>query len=180
MKSNERVKLLDKFDKLNFWLEHTVELHEYNSDWEKIYNDEKLRIEEKLWKDISIYHVWSTSIKWLCAKPIIDILVTYNNWYEEISKKLLELGYVFRKDLFPKRIYYVLENDKWVRFFALSVYKNWDNRIYWPLKFKNNVEWNSDLAKEYIDLKKKSVKKHLDSRCDYTKMKSDFILKYSE
>ena len=46
-------------------------------------------------KDVRIYHIGSTAINGICAKPIIDILAEAPlAEHKAIKKKLLEIGYI--------------------------------------------------------------------------------------
>ena len=69
-----------------------VELVDYNLDWDKEYKKEE-KLLKRVLKDYikEIHHIGSTSIKWLRAKPIIDILVVVNSLdeilvFEELLK----------------------------------------------------------------------------------------------
>lgn len=53
-----------------------VTIEEYNSNWSKEFNEEKIKLQEILNdKVISIEHVGSTSVEGLGAKPILDIAI---------------------------------------------------------------------------------------------------------
>jgi len=111
---------------------HIVELREHNSRYKEIFLKESERIVSAFdqLSAISLSHIGSTSVEGLCAKPIIDMLLTYPEVVslEKIKKMLVDLGYFFREDLFPERTYFVLEDDKGVRYFAITVYTNDDER----------------------------------------------------
>ena len=53
-----------------------VKLEKYNSKWEKFYKIEKENLLNVLGSnDIKIEHIGSTSIKDICSKPVIDIMI---------------------------------------------------------------------------------------------------------
>ena len=54
----------------------TVTLEEYNSNWNKMFEEEKENL-KKIFNDlaIEIEHIGSTSVEGLSAKPIIDIAI---------------------------------------------------------------------------------------------------------
>ena len=53
----------------------TIEVVDYRPEWEKMFQEEAKKIQKILGKNcIAIYHIGSTSVKGLAAKPIIDIM----------------------------------------------------------------------------------------------------------
>lgn len=97
-----------------FGLSHIVELRDHDTIWSDIFALEQTRLAQALPQGVNIHHVGSTSINGLCAKPIIDMLITYPEAidFEAIKNSLVEKGYVFREDLLPGRVYFVLENHE--------------------------------------------------------------------
>ena len=74
-----------------------IEVVEYRPSWADEFSDEKELLESvlNLANVVAIHHIGSTSVKGLCAKPIIDILVEVKS-LEELDKNnnLMEsLGY---------------------------------------------------------------------------------------
>ena len=54
-----------------------ITIEKYNKNWPIIFEEEKLRLKNILGSHaINIYHVGSTSVPELAAKPKIDIIVT--------------------------------------------------------------------------------------------------------
>jgi len=73
-----------------------IEVVEYDENWMKLYDEERSLIRE-VFKDeiVEIYHIGSTSVPGLKAKPIIDIMPVVKN-IENIDKyneKMKNLGY---------------------------------------------------------------------------------------
>jgi GrpB-like predicted nucleotidyltransferase (UPF0157 family) len=60
---------------------------EYNNEWPILF----CKIRDELWKNLSsiiaIEHIGSTSIKGMCAKPIIDIDIVINNETDFVKTK---------------------------------------------------------------------------------------------
>ncbi len=71
---------------------------DYNPKWPLKYIEERERITEIL-KDncISIYHIGSTSVPGLAAKPIIDIMVAVRSLkkVDAVAEKFSEIGYEY-------------------------------------------------------------------------------------
>lgn len=63
---------------------------EYNPDWIKAYEEEKVKIEVALQGHIlSIEHIGSTSVPGLGAKPIIDMMIGVKN-LDEFGQKQID------------------------------------------------------------------------------------------
>lgn len=74
-----------------------VEVHPYNKKWVKKFEEEKDKLKLIFGTDIiKIYHIGSTAVEWLKAKPIIDIMpvvrdiTTIDNYNKEMGR----LGYI--------------------------------------------------------------------------------------
>ena len=161
---------------------HIVELREYNPRYKEIFSMESERIASIFDQlPISLHHIGSTSVEGLCAKPIIDILLTYPETvtFETVKKVLVDAGYFFREDLFPERTYFVFENDKGVRYFAITVYMSDDVRAKELLIFRDNLRDNSSIMKEYMEIKRK-LSTETTNRQEYAKQKAEFIQRYSK
>lgn len=76
-----------------------IELVEYNPAWPSLYEQEAAKINGALGKKIlGLFHVGSTSVPGLCAKPIIDILLVIADAADESAyiPQLSEAGYALR------------------------------------------------------------------------------------
>ncbi|MDQ5901938.1 MAG: hypothetical protein QG606_154, partial [Patescibacteria group bacterium] len=161
---------------------HIVELREYNPHYKEIFSRESERIASIFDQlPISLHHIGSTSVEGLCAKPIIDILLTYPETvtFESVKKVLVDAGYFFREDLFPERTYFVLENDKGIRYFAITVYMSDDVRVKELLTFRDKLRDNPSIMEEYMEIKRK-LSAETTNRQEYTNQKSEFIQRYSK
>ena len=157
----------------------TVNLDEYNINWKEMYVDEEKRLKDLL-KDniIEVMHVGSTSIEGLCAKPVIDIMITVRK-LEDVEKfKHLfssELGYDFRDDGGVKGEYLVRKGSEDARTHFIHIIEEnserYDNFVY----FKKYLETHPDKKEEYKILKEELSKKYADDRKSYTASKNDFI-----
>jgi GrpB-like predicted nucleotidyltransferase (UPF0157 family) len=88
-----------------------IELSEYNPNWHTIFLKEKSLLESVLPPTAHIEHIGSTSIKGLCAKPIIDILCGLDNFIlaDELIDKIVSLNYEYVEEytaLIPERRYF--------------------------------------------------------------------------
>jgi GrpB-like predicted nucleotidyltransferase (UPF0157 family) len=155
---------------------NTVEVLSYQEKWSDIFEETKNELHELLKKEvISIEHIGSTAIKEMPSKPIIDIAVAIEN-YNKFNKirQILSLnnyedrgekrgGYLFIKsegELITHHIHFVLGSSK-----------KW--REY--LSFKNKLNSDNQLRKEYSKLKQILAKSFVANREEYTISKSKFI-----
>lgn len=75
-----------------------IEVVEYRDEWCNQFSQEKALIQSVLTNDnvVAIHHIGSTSVKGLCAKPIIDILIEVKSLEElDSDSHLIEaIGYL--------------------------------------------------------------------------------------
>lgn len=155
---------------------NTVHLETNYSLWKKMFNEEKETLNKIFSQDnFSIEHVGSTSIKNLSAKPIIDIAVGVNNFkdFQKYEKKLEKL-YTIKKNNEKKEILLIKEN-KIETFFLIHVLEKNSERYKNMINFRNILNDNHQILKEYEKLKKNLSKKYQNDRTMYTKLKNDFI-----
>jgi len=157
---------------------NTVIVIPYQKKWIDIYKEAESELLRLLKEEIQfIEHIGSTAIKEIVSKPIIDIAVaieSYNkldnirqiliqNKFEDRGKKIG--GYLFLKregDLTTHHIHFVLSSSK-----------RWSDYIF----FKNKLNADFKLRKQYSALKQELAEKHTYNRGDYTKSKHEFIRK---
>lgn len=159
----------------------TVELYEHEKEWE---DNAKIIIENL--KEIfgsaavDIQHVGSTAIVHIKAKPIIDISVGVKD-FDKVRKLLPYLetqGLIHRpnNDL-PDYMMFVMGNmEKEIRTHHIHVMQyngeEWHNQI----NFRDYLNTNSEIAKEYEALKLRLMEENRFNRSAYTSGKQDFIM----
>lgn len=155
---------------------NTVHLENNYSLWKKMFNEEKETLNKIFTQDnFSIEHVGSTSVKDLSAKPIVDIAVGIKN-FKDLQKyeKKLEKTYTIKKNNEKKEILLIKEN-KIETFFLIHVLEKNSERYKNMINFRNILNDNHQILKEYEKLKKNLSKKYQNDRTTYTKLKNDFI-----
>ena len=158
----------------------------YSSVFTSLFDLEKIKLQERLKRDIVIEHIGSTAIPGLGGKGIIDIMVGIPKGkylFTELIKKLEKAGWehrekadsleriFFRKDL-PDKV------DTIRRYHLHLTYSNskdWKEII----NFRNNLINNSNIRKAYEDLKKMAIKDANGDGEKYRKLKEPFINKFS-
>ena len=155
----------------------TVTLEEYNSNWSKMFEEEKENL-KNIFKDlaIEIEHIGSTSIEGLSAKPIIDIAIAVKNLsdFENIREYFKE-PYSVKEDsvcdeiLIRKRV----GSDETTH--LIHVMEVEGKRYQDTIKFRNYIRKHKNVLNEYENLKKELAEKYADNRKMYTSSKNDFI-----
>ena len=125
--------------------------------------------------NFTIEHVGSTAIEGLSSKPIIDIAIGVDN-LDSITKYLilLEDNYTIKKNLEKNEILLIKENEI-ETFYIIHVLPINSERYNNLIKFRDILKNNSNIVKQYEELKIKLANKYKNDRAMYTKSKNDFI-----
>ena len=175
------MKKLSEMSNEELWRLFPIIITEYNEDWPKFYNEEKLHIEKAIGVEniFRINHYGSTSIPGMIAKPTIDILLEVFEHVENghIIRKMEEIGYIYSPQVNnppPHMMFlkgYTSEGFKGQAYHVHVRYPgNWDE-----LYFRDYLISNPDLAKRYGELKLELKKIYEFNRDGYTEAKSEFI-----
>lgn len=162
------------------WQLFPIVLTEHKPYWSDWYNEEVELLKQILPQEIEYYHVGSTAIEGIMAKPIIDILLVvstsarlkhiaklleaHNYIIMSSSKTRISLNKGYTENGFAERVFHLhirLSDDK--------------DEIY----FRDYLNEHPDVAKEYENLKLSLWKKYEHNRDAYTEAKSDFVNKYT-
>lgn len=157
----------------------TVKLLEHQDIWDKIAKDTISLLSDLLGDTaIDIEHVGSTAIRYVCAKPIVDIAVGVNKLNEILTyiEVLEQNGIIFRGEDVTEQYLFVIgdfERDTRTHHIHVVVYNStaWKNYI----NFRDYLNEHSEIAKEYDLLKKQLADKFSNDRNSYTKGKQKFI-----
>ena len=160
-----------------------VELVPHNPEWSQLANDESQRILECISIPvIGIYHIGSTSVPGIKAKPILDFVLEVEDMeaFIEESRKLESLEYVSKGEYgIPGRQFFT-KDTLGERTHHLHVFQQGHQDIERHLVFRDFLRSNPEAAKEYESLKEKLAKRFPKKSDMYTEAKSDFILSMDE
>ena len=156
-----------------------VRIISHQNTWHTNFEKEKSLIISLNSKHIkSIEHVGSTSISGMPAKPIIDLVVGIDRYYNKskLIKGLSSIGYEFRLE--PRRcqsLFVKMDGEKETHYLKVLRYRG----IWWNeyLRFKSSLLSNKKFFREYKNLKLKLGSEFLDNRKEYTRNKSSLIKK---
>lgn len=149
-----------------------VEVVSHKDDWTRKFLVEKEKLEEKVGgMVVKIFHIGSTSVENLKAKPIIDILLLVEdiNKLDNYRDKFEALGYEVMGEYGIKdRRFYRKGKEK--RTYHIHAFQ-YDNlkEIERHLLFRDYLRAHEDIKKEYGNLKEKLAEKYpedIDSYCD--------------
>ena len=164
------------------WELFPIVLTEYNEIWDEWYAKEQKRLVAILPpENIKIHHIGSTAINGIWAKPIVDILVEIpaSLPMDSIKELFIKNGYICMSEQ-PNRCSF---NQGYTsQGFAKEVfhlhlrYKGDNDELY----FRDYLNGNPPLAKQYEELKLSLWKKFEHDRDGYTFAKTSFIVEQTE
>ncbi len=160
-----------------------VELVPHNPEWTHQADEEALRILDGLsFPIIGIYHIGSTSVAGIKAKPILDFVIEVEN-LEDVIQAIPEfeaIGYQSKGEYsIPGRQFFTKDTEG-ERTHHLHVFQQGHPDIERHIVFRDYLRANPEAAREYEKLKEKMAKRFPKQSGDYTAAKSDFILSMDE
>jgi GrpB-like predicted nucleotidyltransferase (UPF0157 family) len=160
----------------------TYSIKKYSKNWAR-----RFRAQEKLLKKIlgdsivEIHHVGSTSIPGMDAKPVIDVLIIAKNLksIDEAEGKFKTLGYGLLVNYVTpnSRLLYKFRGKEKLYNIHLLPQSNPESKRL--LHVKNYLIAHPDVARQYVQLKKK-LYKNTKNYALYRKGKADFCKMLSE
>ncbi len=170
-------------DNQNSTEQRHVELVPYNPDWSRLADQEAKRILEDLsFPVIGIYHMGSTSVPGIKAKPILDFVLEVENLEDVIENVEVfnNLGYTSKGEFgIPGRQFFTRDTDG-ERTHHLHVFQQGHPDIERHLVFRDYLRANPDAAREYESLKEELAQRFPKASGSYTEAKSEFILSMDE
>lgn len=129
-----------------------IEVAPYNPLWPEQFEQESSQIKKILGNGcMAVYHVGSTSVPGLAAKPKIDILVVVKNHPSETITKLETIGFVYRGE-YNIPMHYGFSKRGGVNV-NLHVYQEGHPEIELNLTFRDYLRSHPDLRDEYAAIK---------------------------
>lgn len=175
-------KKLTEMTREELWRLFPIILTEHNERWNTWYEEEYQRICVFLTGiKARISHIGSTAIEHIWAKPIIDILVEVplENDISEVKSLIVQNGYICmaeeEKDISFNRGY--TENGFAEKVFHIHL-RHWGNND--ELYFRDYMNENLMMAKEYEKLKLSLWKLYEHDRDGYTDAKHEFIAEHTQ
>ena len=155
----------------------SVAVEPHNSEWEVAAQQIISKLREILGDTaVDIQHIGSTSIKDICAKPIIDIVVGVRDFRDILGLNgvLEDNDFIFRGQDVPDQYLYVCgdENTR-THHIHTVIYDSeaWNNYI----NLRDYLNCHKAEAQAYSKLKEKLARQYPDDRNRYTELKSGLI-----
>jgi GrpB-like predicted nucleotidyltransferase (UPF0157 family) len=156
-----------------------VEVVPPNSGWQEDFRVESQQVVAALGKNIvTIYHIGSTAIPGIYAKPIIDILVEVKNLAELDRKSLLIalLGYEVMGEFgISSRRFFRKDNSAGLRTHHIHAFPTGSAQLERHLAFRDYLSTHPMEAQQYSDLKRALAKQHPTNIEGYMDGKDEFI-----
>ena len=159
----------------------TVVLEPHSTEWETDAQN-TIKLLKNILKEeiVDAQHIGSTSVKGICAKPIIDIAVGVKSFdnIDRYNEILNENGFIYRREDHPGQRLYIcgdLENNIHTHYIHMVIFgeEAWNNYI----NMRDYLNTHPDKADEYARLKQTLAEKYPTDRAAYTEAKAEFIEK---
>ena len=166
-------------------LSEEILIQAYNPAWPGLFEQEKRHLLACLPGDLvqRIEHFGSTAVPGLCAKPIIDMLVSVTS-LEETKTRIVPIlesqGYdyfwrpTWGDDTPPFYAWFIKRDERGRRTHHIHMveahFEHWDR-----LLFRDALIENPGLVLEYARLKQDLARTHAHDRVAYTRAKTNFI-----
>jgi len=158
-------------------LKQPIEVVSYDLNWPELFKQEAAKI-KSIFSDnfIKIYHIGSTAVPGLAAKPTIDILLEVKNinLADHCNSKMAELGYeAWGEYSIPDRRFFVKGKEK--RTHHVHVFQTGNPEIKRHIDFRDYLITHPESAKKYEELKIDLAQKFAGNRRAYVEGKQEFI-----
>ncbi len=164
------------------WVDHLSEailLEDHNPIWQVQFELEAARIQSALGEiATTVHHIGSTSIPFILAKPIIDILVEVQSLakLDAASAKMGQLGYEIMGEFgIEGRRYFRKFDASGTRTHHVHAFVKGSEHVLRHLAFRDFLIAHPSIAREYSDLKSSLATLPMISRDAYIDGKSPFI-----
>lgn len=157
----------------------TVAVWPHRLEWEAAAQEMIVQLKNICRDDIlDAQHIGSTSIKSICAKPVVDIVVGVSS-FDRIMKHnddLMKHGIVYRRQDQPGQHLYVVEDagsQVQTHYIHVVIWKEeaWNNYI----NMRDYLNTHEEEAKKYAELKERLAAEYPQDRIAYTNGKSACI-----
>ncbi|MDZ4616963.1 GrpB family protein [Bacillus cereus] len=157
-----------------------VVLHE--NHWSEKFQMEAKRLKSAMPETVKIYHIGSTSVPGLAAKPIIDMIMEVEN-IERVdgwNERFIELGYIVKGENGISRRRYFIHGTEEKRSYHLHVFEKGNPEIVRHLAFRDYMMAHCEEAEAYATLKKELAEKYTYDGALYTEGKNEFVRNVDE
>lgn len=155
-----------------------IKVVDHNHNWSNDYQKEERSIRDILQEElVNSFHIGSTSVPGLKAKPIIDILLVVNDIHklDSFSKQFQEIGYEVKGEFgIIGRRYFRKGGDHRTHQIHAFQYNN-IKEIERHLAFRDYLREHPEVCRQYGDLKSQLAKQYPNDIDGYCNGKDDFV-----
>ena len=159
---------------------YKVEVVPYDIHWPNLFKNEANRIQKALGACLKeIYHIGSTSIPDMPAKPAIDMMLVLDNVDDihAISEKLTQLNYdPIRRQIIPHVSFFTKRQDQKI-WFHLHLHERGSPQINRHINFRDYVIHHPNVADDYAKLKIQLATQFADDIYSYVSGKDKLVQK---
>lgn len=154
----------------------TIEIHDYDPEWPRLYEQEASRIAEALGGRVKrLEHVGSTSVPGLAAKPMVDIVLAVDDPSDEQSYAvaLEDLGYrlhIREPEWYEHRLFRGLDDNV-----NLHIFSEGAAEIERMTRFRDRLRSSSADRRRYEDEKRELAGLGWATVQDYADAKSEIV-----
>jgi GrpB-like predicted nucleotidyltransferase (UPF0157 family) len=136
---------------------HQVKLVNHNKEWISRFKKESTLLQRIFGDELAeIHHIGSTSIPAIKAKPTIDIMPVVKTLgkVDEFNQLMTKNGYKhLGENNIPRRRFFTKDDNSGNRLYNVHVFQFGDHHVTRHIAFRKYLNNNSEIAKEYEDLK---------------------------
>jgi GrpB-like predicted nucleotidyltransferase (UPF0157 family)/GNAT superfamily N-acetyltransferase len=155
-----------------------IELVPYDEKWSYLFEKESQNIKNVLGSHLNeIHHIGSTAIPNMPAKPVIDIMLEFDNLddIDLITEQLNTLNYDnIRRHVIPHRSFFTRRQDKDIRY-HLHLRESGDPQIMRHVNFRDFLIHHPEDANTYAALKRKLAAQYADDINNYVSGKDKLV-----
>ncbi|MDZ4477349.1 MULTISPECIES: GrpB family protein [Bacillus cereus group] len=154
----------------------------HENHWSEKFQMEAKRLKSAMPETVKIYHIGSTSVPGLAAKPIIDMIMEVEN-IERVdgwNERFIELGYIVKGENGISRRRYFIHGTEEKRSYHLHVFEKGNPEIVRHLAFRDYMMAHCEEAEAYATLKKELAEKYTYDDALYTEGKNEFVRNVDE
>jgi GrpB-like predicted nucleotidyltransferase (UPF0157 family) len=138
-----------------------VEVVPYSPDWENLFNSEQALLKDLFGKNaVGIYHIGSTSVPGLSAKPIIDVMIEVENLglIDFVTDDIERVGYEAKgENGIAGRSFFQKSNENGVRLYHVHAFEQGNIEINRHLVFRDYLRTHPEHAAKYAEVKQRAA-----------------------
>jgi GrpB-like predicted nucleotidyltransferase (UPF0157 family) len=151
----------------------------HNSNWQSLFDRESIQLTISLGDNlVNIYHIGSTSIPTIYAKPIIDILGAVKDLakVDDRNNEIAALGYISMGEHgIAGRRFFRKDNAEGIRTHHIHIFELGSTQIDRHLAFRDYLRVHLDDAQKYSELKQQLARQYPADIEKYMDGKDEFI-----